>query len=89
MSLPEPATSHNNLGHVLSELGRRKEALDATREAVEIRIPLARQWPEAFAGRLRMAAGNLRELLDGVPGNHPAWEVLREAEAVLGEAGER
>src|SRR5437867_11286007 len=33
--LPDLAMSLNNLGVVLSELGRREEALDATKEAVE------------------------------------------------------
>lgn len=39
----------NNLGNSVSELGRRKEALEAALEAAEIRWGLSKMRPEAFS----------------------------------------
>jgi tetratricopeptide (TPR) repeat protein len=46
--LPDLASSLYNLGILLSELGRREEALEATTEALDIHRRLAAQRPEAF-----------------------------------------
>ena len=46
--VPDLTMSLNNLGAMLSSLGRREEALDATREAIVIRGTQARARPDAF-----------------------------------------
>jgi hypothetical protein len=49
------AQSLSNLGVMLSALGRREEALQATAEAVEILRRLAAQRPDAFLPDLARA----------------------------------
>jgi len=43
--LPNLAMGLNNLGNRLSEVGRQEEALNATREAMELRQKLAERKP--------------------------------------------
>jgi tetratricopeptide (TPR) repeat protein len=57
--LPDLATSLNNLGGHLSNLGRREEALAATQEAVDIRRRLAQTRPDAFLPDLATSLNNL------------------------------
>ncbi|HNU27817.1 MAG TPA: tetratricopeptide repeat protein, partial [Sedimentisphaerales bacterium] len=61
--LPDLATSLNNLATLLSELGRREEALAAGQRAVEIREKLAAARPDAFLPYLAMSLNNLANLL--------------------------
>jgi hypothetical protein len=49
--------SLNNLGAMLSNLGRREEALAATQEAVDIRRRLAQTRPDAFLPDLARKRG--------------------------------
>ena len=51
--------SLNNLGHQLSELGRREDALAAAQEAVEIHRRLAAERPDAFLPDLATSLNNL------------------------------
>src|SRR5271155_1979912 len=57
--LPDLATSLNNLGGDLSNLGRREEALAASQEAVDIRRRLAQTRPDAFLPDLATSLGAL------------------------------
>jgi tetratricopeptide (TPR) repeat protein len=57
--LPDLATSLNNLGGMLSHLGRREDALSATQEAVEILRKLASARPDAFLPDLATSLGLL------------------------------
>ena len=56
---PDLATSLNNLGNRLSELGRREEALTPTHEAVNLRRVLAKQNPAAYLPDLAISLNNL------------------------------
>ena len=55
--------SLNNLGADLSELGRREEALEAAREAVQIYGGLVERFPQAFLTNYQISLGNLVERL--------------------------
>lgn len=55
----ERARIFNNLGNRYSDLGRRDEALEALKQAVEIYQRLAAKDPDAFAPILAMSLGNL------------------------------
>ena len=57
--LPDLAMSLNNLGAMLSALGRQEEALAAAQEAVNIRRRLAAQQPDAFLPDLAASLTNL------------------------------
>ncbi|MEM3647189.1 MAG: tetratricopeptide repeat protein, partial [Thermofilum sp.] len=52
------ATGLNNLGHILFALGREKEALEVTEEAVKIYRELARTDPQAFLPYLAISLNN-------------------------------
>jgi tetratricopeptide (TPR) repeat protein len=55
--------SLNNLANILSELGRREEALDKAQEAVRIYEQLAKARPDAFLPDLAMSLHNLANTL--------------------------
>ena len=57
--LPDLAMSLNNLGKMLSDLGRREPALDATQEAVDTYRALAKDRPDAFLPDLATSLNNL------------------------------
>lgn len=80
---PEEARLLNNLGNLLSALGRREEALEATAEAVEIRRDLARSRPDAFLPDLASALNNLGLRLAELKRLSEAAAVSREAVATL------
>lgn len=82
---PDLAMALNNLGAFLSALGRREEALEATREAVEIRRCLAEARPDAFLPDLARSLG----VLGGAPGDEAgAIAVFAEGIACLRPAFE-
>ena len=70
--------SLNNLGTMLSELGRRKEALAAAEEAVRIRRGLAAQRPDAFIPDLAMSLGAKGAILDANGERSQARDCFRE-----------
>lgn len=49
----------NNLGTMLGELGRHEEAIDATREAAEIRRRLSHERPDVFGLQFAETLSNL------------------------------
>ena len=61
---PDLAGSLNNLGAMLSDLGRREEALTATTEAVDRYARLAPQAPARFTEALHTAVTSLASQLD-------------------------
>ncbi|HEX8819434.1 MAG TPA: tetratricopeptide repeat protein [Archangium sp.] len=75
----ERARLLNNLGNRLSELGRREEALEATREAVELRRALAQRNPDAFWPDLAMSLKNLGHSLSELGHREETLEATREA----------
>ncbi len=68
----------NNLGVRLSELGRREDALDATREAVEIRRQLAQLRPDAFRPVLATSLNNLGVMLSELGRREKALDATKE-----------
>ncbi len=85
--LPDLARSLNNLGVFLSALGRRQEALELARQAVEIFLALAERWPEAFAGRLATAVRTLEQALPDGAQDQGGQALLRKAQALLERLG--
>jgi tetratricopeptide (TPR) repeat protein len=77
--LPHLATSLNNISAYLHELGYRKEALEATREAVDIRRRLAADRPVTFSADLAASLNNFANSLDGLARTEDALEATREA----------
>jgi tetratricopeptide (TPR) repeat protein len=77
--LPDLAMSLANLGNRLSEMGRRAEALQATREAVEIFRRLAQTYPQAFLSFLADSLHNLGADLFSLRQREEAVQALREA----------
>ncbi|MFP2935041.1 tetratricopeptide repeat protein, partial [Pyxidicoccus sp. 3LG] len=72
---PDLASSLNNLGTMLRDLGRREEALTATEEAVQIYRGLAARNPDAFQPDLAMSLNNLGNRLSvQLPDAHPLRE---------------
>ncbi|WNG55263.1 tetratricopeptide repeat protein [Archangium gephyra] len=69
----------NNLGGRLSELGRREEALEATREAMGLYRTLAERNPDAFRPDLAMSLNNLGGRLSELGRREEALEATREA----------
>ncbi|MBN2023636.1 MAG: tetratricopeptide repeat protein [Pirellulales bacterium] len=78
-ALPERARLLNNLGVFLSELGRREEALEATRDAVEIRRALARGRRDAFLPHLAGSLNNLSARLSELGQREEALEAASES----------
>jgi hypothetical protein len=81
--LAERARLLNNLGNRLSKLGRREEALEATREAVEIRRALAQRNPDAFRPDLATSLNNLGNRLSELGRREEALEATEEAADML------
>ncbi len=75
----ERARLLNNLGNALSDLGRREEALAATKEAVEIRRELARKNPDAFLPYLAGSLNNLGSDLSDLGRREEALAATEEA----------
>ena len=69
----------NNLGTRLSELGRREEALEATRESADIRRKLAEARPDAFLPYLAGSLNNLGTRLSELGRREEALEATRES----------
>ena len=69
----------NNLGIRLSHAGRREEALEPAREAVEIRRLLVSQNADAFRPDLAMSLNNLATFLSELGRREEALEPAREA----------
>ena len=79
MTPAERAACVNNLSNRLSEVGDREGALEAVREAVEIRRGLAEKNPGAFNPDLAMSLNNLSNRLSEVGDRGGALEAVREA----------
>ncbi len=77
--LAERARHQNNLGLMLSELGRREEALKATQEAVELYRALAQSNPDAFQPDLAMSLNNLGLGLSELGNREEALKATQEA----------
>ena len=69
----------NNLSIRLSDVGERKAALEAAREAVELCRGLAEASPQAYTPDLAASLNNLANILSGVGERNEALEVAREA----------
>jgi len=78
-SLAERARLLNNLGNRLSELGRREEAWEAAREALQIRRKLAATRPDAFLPDLALSLNNLGNALSDLGRREEALDATREA----------
>jgi tetratricopeptide (TPR) repeat protein len=77
--LPDLASSVNNLGNRLSEVGRREEALVPAEEAVTINRGLAEANPAAYLPGLAVALGNLAIRLSKVGRRQDALVPAEEA----------
>ena len=77
--LPDLASSLNNLGNTLSELGRRESALEPLRESARYYLGFARSYPEAFVNNLMIVLRNLVENLQATGANAESETVLVEA----------
>ena len=64
---------------MLSELGRREDALEATQEAVEVYRGLAAARPDAFLPDLAMSLNNLGNRLSELGRREDALEATQEA----------
>ena len=73
------AASLHNLGAMLSDLGRREDALAATQEAVDIRRKLAAQQPDAFLPDLAASLNNLGRALSDLGRREEALAAAQEA----------
>jgi tetratricopeptide (TPR) repeat protein len=71
--------SLHNLGAVLSEMGRRVEALQATQEAVDLYRRLAQQNPDAFLPYLAGSLNNLGAMLSEMGRREEALQAAQEA----------
>ena len=69
----------NNLSIRLSDVGERKAALEAAREAVELYRGLAEATPAAYTPNLAMSLSNLANRLSAVGERNEALEAAREA----------
>ena len=69
----------NNLSIRLSDVGERKAALVAAREAVELYRALAEASPQAYTPDLAMSLNNLANVLSEVGERNEALEAAREA----------
>jgi tetratricopeptide (TPR) repeat protein len=83
-STPTPSSptwprSLNNLGVMLSEMGRRAEALQATQEAVDLYRQLAAQHPDAFPPYLAASLANLGNRLSEMGRRAEALQATQEA----------
>jgi Tetratricopeptide repeat len=82
---PEMRAQHfNNLAAMLSELGRREEALTAAQEAADLYRGLARARPEAFTPNLATSLNNLANVLSDLGRREEAIAIYDELKRVLG-----
>jgi tetratricopeptide (TPR) repeat protein len=81
--ISELARSLNNLGFVLSTLGRSEEALAALQEATDIRRKLALERPGVSAPNLALSLNNLASLLSVLGHYAEALAAAREALTIL------
>ena len=87
--LPNLAMSLNNVGTMLSELGRREEALAATEESVDIRRKLADKNPGAFLPDLAMSLNNLGNRLSELGRREEALAATEEAVKIRRKLAEK
>jgi len=73
------ASPLNILGNMLSNLGDRQGALEATRESLEIRRTLAVEHPEAFLPDMASSLNNLGAMLSETGDRQGALEAVRES----------
>jgi tetratricopeptide (TPR) repeat protein len=71
--------SLSNTGAMLSSLGRREEALAASKEAVDIYRALAEGFPEAFLPNLAMSLSNTGAMLSSLGRREEALAASKEA----------
>ena len=76
---PDLAMSLNNLAAMLSELGRREEALERAQEAAETYRALAEDRPDAFRPDLAMSLNTLANRLSELGRREEALERAQEA----------
>jgi tetratricopeptide (TPR) repeat protein len=81
----EYARLANNLGFRLHNLGQREDALNATREAVEIYRELVQLRPDAFRSKLAISLNNLGNALSGLGQREDALNATREAVEIYRE----
>ncbi|MGQ9494610.1 MAG: tetratricopeptide repeat protein, partial [Anaerolineae bacterium] len=74
--LPDLAGSLNNLGNVLSNVGRREEALAAYEEAVRTLQPFFQAHPQAFRSWMKTMVENYRRACQAL-GREPHAELLK------------
>ena len=77
---PDLASSRDKLSSHLAELGRRKRALQAVREAVDLYRALAARWPNAFRPSLLTALDVLSQHLSDLGRGQEARTVREEAQ---------
>ena len=87
--LPDLASSLNNLGIRLSDLGRREEALAASQEAVDIRRQLAAARPDAFLPDLARSVSVLSDALAALDRHEESASTAAEALEILAPFVER
>jgi tetratricopeptide (TPR) repeat protein len=75
--------SLNNLGTMLSALGRREDALEVTREAADIYRTLAASRPAAFLPDLAMSLNNLGNRLSDLGRREEALPLYHEGLRIL------
>jgi hypothetical protein len=80
--LGKVATLRHSLGLRLGELGQREAAVEAAREAVEIRRALAKSRPDALLPALAGSLNNLGDRLSEVGSCEKAGEAWREAQEI-------
>ncbi len=78
----ERARLLNNLGSILSELGRRAEALQAAQEATDIYRQLAAANPQAFQPDMAMSLNNLGNRLSELGRREEALQAAQEAVSI-------
>ncbi|MCK4659188.1 MAG: tetratricopeptide repeat protein, partial [Phycisphaerae bacterium] len=81
--LPYLAGSLNNLGMMLRELGRREEALEAAREAVEQYVRLTPLAPARYLPELSIAVRSLVRHLENTEHDWRSDSLVAEAVALF------
>ena len=79
----------SNLGAALSSLGRREEALQATKEATESYRKLAEKNPEAFLPNLAMSLNNLGAMFSDLGWREEALQAAKEAADIRRKLAEK
>jgi tetratricopeptide (TPR) repeat protein len=86
---PSLAAALNDLGNRLSALGRHREALDATTEAITLHRALATDNPDAHNPSLAMALSNLGLHLGALGRHEEALEARAEAVRIYHDLADR